>query len=235
MALVPGSTNERAVKAATERLRVPNVRFVMVRGYAEAMLALETDRVDAIATGEVVMWGLRNQSCIKDQLVMTGRLLSCDPYGLMLRRDDSAVRLMVNTTLAGIFRLYGPCRGGASRQPGPLRITRMIPPRPLRSSERAPRAIRGTGVGRVWGAAGRARPSATWIVRLPHLNHGGIAGGITGATSEGRSGPGIRAEDPIVAFAPEADFTQQVGEGKTLDLGKMRGHPVANGKRGDRK
>ncbi|MCC7426840.1 MAG: amino acid ABC transporter substrate-binding protein [Alphaproteobacteria bacterium] len=104
VALVLGTTNERAVKAAIERLRIPNVKVLMVKDHAEALLALETDRVDAYATDEVVLWGLRNQSRIKDQLVITGRLLSYDPYGLMLRRDDSAFRLLINTTLAGIFR-----------------------------------------------------------------------------------------------------------------------------------
>ena len=38
-----------------------------------------------------------------------------------------------------------------------------------------------------------------------------------------------------VRFEPDPDFTQQVREGKTLDLGRARGLPVANGKRGDRK
>lgn len=104
VALVLGTTNERAVKAAIEQRRVQNVKILMVRDHAEAMLALETDRVDAYATDEVILWSLRNQSRFKDQLVITGRLLSYDPYSLMVRRDDSAFRLLVNTTLAGIFR-----------------------------------------------------------------------------------------------------------------------------------
>ncbi|MCG8512151.1 MAG: transporter substrate-binding domain-containing protein, partial [Rhodospirillales bacterium] len=35
--------------------------------------------------------------------VLVGNFLSYDPYALMLRRDDSAFRLMVDRTLADLF------------------------------------------------------------------------------------------------------------------------------------
>ncbi len=35
---------------------------------------------------------------------MVGRFLSYDPYGIMVRRDDSAMRLLGNSVLADLMR-----------------------------------------------------------------------------------------------------------------------------------
>jgi glutamate/aspartate transport system substrate-binding protein len=104
IAVPSASTNERAVKALIDAGKLKNVRILNVKDHAEGLIALETDRVDAYASDDIVLYGLKSKSKIKSDLDIVGRFLSYDPYGLMLSRDDSAFRLLVNKTLADIFR-----------------------------------------------------------------------------------------------------------------------------------
>lgn len=99
-----GSTNERTIKAKIEELKLANVRLVNLKDHAEGMLALETGRIDAYCNDEVVSYGLMAKSKAADQLAVVGRLLSFDPYGIMVRRDDSAFRMVGNRALASLFR-----------------------------------------------------------------------------------------------------------------------------------
>jgi glutamate/aspartate transport system substrate-binding protein len=98
-----GSSNERVLKTLVDELKL-TPRYVTLRDHAEGMLALETGRIDAYAHDEVGAYSLLSKSTQKDRFDVVGRLLSFDPYGLMVRRDDSAFRFVVNGTLAMIFR-----------------------------------------------------------------------------------------------------------------------------------
>ncbi|NJO32066.1 MAG: amino acid ABC transporter substrate-binding protein [Rhodospirillales bacterium] len=99
-----GSTNERVVKALIDAGKVKDVRILNLKDHAEALVALETDRIDGYASDDIVLYGLISKSRIKNELEVVGRNLSYEPYGLMLPRDDSAYRLVVNRTLAELFR-----------------------------------------------------------------------------------------------------------------------------------
>ena len=103
VALAQGTTNERAVKAAIEAKGM-NVKILPVRDHAAGYLTLETDRVDAYSTDHILLFGLISKSKSPDDYMVTGRFLSYDPYALMVRRDDSEFRLLVNKTLSDIFR-----------------------------------------------------------------------------------------------------------------------------------
>ena len=91
------------IKALIEQLKL-NLRLVTVRDHAEGMLALETGRIDAYVHDEVGQYALLAKSTQRDKFEVVGRLLSFDPYGLMIRRDDSAFKLVANRTLATIYR-----------------------------------------------------------------------------------------------------------------------------------
>lgn len=103
IALAQGTTNERAIKAAIEEHGL-EVDILPVRDHAEGFLALETDRVDAYSTDHILLHGLIAKARDPESYMVTGRFLSYDPYALMVRRDDSAFRLLVNTVLSDIFR-----------------------------------------------------------------------------------------------------------------------------------
>ncbi|MCH8152720.1 MAG: transporter substrate-binding domain-containing protein [Planctomycetes bacterium] len=67
-------------------------------------LALETGRVDAYATDDVLLYGLISKSKNPDQWQVTGRFLSYDPYGLMVPRNDSTYRRIGTILLADLMR-----------------------------------------------------------------------------------------------------------------------------------
>lgn len=104
IALAQGTTNERAIKEAIEKLKIQNVKVLNVKDHAEGFLALETDRVDAYSTDDILLYGLIAKAKNPAAYDVVGRFLSFDPYALMLPRDDSAFRLVVNRTLAEMFR-----------------------------------------------------------------------------------------------------------------------------------
>ncbi len=104
IALSVGSTNERVVKALIDAGKVKDARILNVKDHAEALVALETDRVDGYASDDIVLFGLISKSRIKNDLEVVGRNLSYEPYGIMLPRDDSAFKLVVNKALADLFR-----------------------------------------------------------------------------------------------------------------------------------
>lgn len=99
-----GSTNERVVKALIDAGKLKDIRILNLKDHAEALVALETDRIDGYASDDIVLYGLISKSRIKNELEVVGRNLSYEPYGVMLPRDDSAFRLIVNKTLADLFR-----------------------------------------------------------------------------------------------------------------------------------
>ncbi|MCX7367045.1 MAG: amino acid ABC transporter substrate-binding protein [Alphaproteobacteria bacterium] len=101
--VAPGTSNEKVLKEWLEKLKI-ETRVVSVRDHAEGMLALETGRIDAYAHDEVGAYSILSKSTQKEKFHVVGRLLSFDPYGLMIRRDDSAFKFTVNKALAMIFR-----------------------------------------------------------------------------------------------------------------------------------
>jgi glutamate/aspartate transport system substrate-binding protein len=101
--VAPGTSNERTLAALIDTLKL-KVRVVTVRDHAEGMLALETGRIDAYVHDEVGQYALLAKSSQRQKFEVVGRLLSFDPYGLMIRRDDSAFKFVANRTLAKIYR-----------------------------------------------------------------------------------------------------------------------------------
>lgn len=104
IALSQGTTNERAIKEAIEKLKIQNVKVLNVKDHGEGFLALETDRVDAFSTDDIQLYGLIAKAKNPAAYEVVGRFLSFDPYAIMLPRDDSAFRLVINRTLADMFR-----------------------------------------------------------------------------------------------------------------------------------
>ena len=104
IAVVSGSTNEKAVKALMDSGQVKGAQLVATRDYAEGIAAVEAKKVDAFATDDIVLFGLLAKSEKKQELEVVGRYLTYDPYGVMYRRGDPDFRLAVNKALARVFR-----------------------------------------------------------------------------------------------------------------------------------
>jgi glutamate/aspartate transport system substrate-binding protein len=103
LVVLPGSTNEQALKAYIEQRKM-NTRVLNAREHAEALLALETDRVDAYGSDDVLLYGSRSRAKNPDQYVVVGEFLTYDPYAIMLPRNDSAFATLADKAITKMFR-----------------------------------------------------------------------------------------------------------------------------------
>lgn len=101
--LSSGTTNEKAIKAAIEAGGL-DVDIVPVKDHSQGWLALETDRIDAYGSDDVLLYGLISKASDPSAYQVTGRYLSFDPYALMVQRNDSTFERLGRATMAGLMR-----------------------------------------------------------------------------------------------------------------------------------
>jgi ABC-type amino acid transport substrate-binding protein len=100
--VIRGTTNERAVMAQIKRRQL-NVAVVPFGSGDEAMAALESEKVAAFASDRLLLVGALNKAKDPRALTMLPEHLSIEPYGIVLPRGDSSLRLAVNTALAQLY------------------------------------------------------------------------------------------------------------------------------------
>jgi glutamate/aspartate transport system substrate-binding protein len=101
---VPQGTNsEKSVKALAETPAYKGTQVITFPDHAAGVLAVETDRIDGYVTDDVVLLAIRNSARSKDQLTVTGSLLTFEVYGIVIRRDDPDFKLVVDTALAELY------------------------------------------------------------------------------------------------------------------------------------
>src|SRR5262245_7231362 len=103
IAVIRGTTNERALEAQAKRRQL-NVTLVQVGSGDEAMAALEGGKADAFASDRLLLVGAIAKAKEPRSLALLPDQLSIEPYGIVLPRGDSSLRLAVNTALAQIYR-----------------------------------------------------------------------------------------------------------------------------------
>jgi len=101
--VAPGTTTE---KALSDFLRTQSIAatVVSVKDHDEGLAALQTSKIDAYASDRIILVGLVLQARGTARYALVPDDLSYEPYGFMVRRDDSAFRLVANRTLARIYR-----------------------------------------------------------------------------------------------------------------------------------
>jgi glutamate/aspartate transport system substrate-binding protein len=121
VAVVSGTTNEQALVRRSQQIPMNLVR---VKERAEGIAMLEAGKVDAYASDKLLLLGIQ----WKDPKAMRllGDDLSIEPYAIALPRGDWALRLAVNTALAGVFSgseiafIFQSWFGPIGLKPGPL-------------------------------------------------------------------------------------------------------------------
>ena len=98
-----GTTNERALVVELEKSKV-KAEVVLVKDHAQGMLNLESGRVDAYTTDDVLLYGMISTSKDPGQWEVVGDFFSFDPYSLMIPRNDSDYRLIATRTIADLMR-----------------------------------------------------------------------------------------------------------------------------------
>jgi ABC-type amino acid transport substrate-binding protein len=103
VAVVPGTTTEKALRAALEKSFV-NAKLVPVKDHREGLAAVESGKASAYASDRVILVGLLLDSGKLDQFGLAEEPFSYEPYGFMVRRNDADFRLVANRTLARLYR-----------------------------------------------------------------------------------------------------------------------------------
>jgi ABC-type amino acid transport substrate-binding protein len=98
--------NTTAALRLPEALKARGVsaQIVLAANTEEAIAMLEAGGVDAYANDRIILLGAASRARDPARLALTEEDFSVEPYGLMMRRDDSAFRLAVNRGLAEIYR-----------------------------------------------------------------------------------------------------------------------------------
>lgn len=97
------STNAKAISDTVTSLGL-KTEIIEVGDHQDGFEALKAGEVDAYSTDHVLLHGLISEAQEPGGFEVVGRFLSYDPYALMLRRGDPAFRLIINRTLARLFR-----------------------------------------------------------------------------------------------------------------------------------
>jgi ABC-type amino acid transport substrate-binding protein len=103
IAVVAGTTNERAVKTQLARREI-TATVVPFPTRDEAFAALEDGKADAFASDRLLLVGAGLKARDPKSLHILSEELSFEPYGIVLPRGDADFRLAVNT---GLSHLYG--------------------------------------------------------------------------------------------------------------------------------
>ena len=103
VAVIPGTTTEKSLAEAMKRAAV-TATVVPVKDHDAGVAALDSGTADAYASDRVILVGIGRTSKNPEKLSLTDEYFSYEPYGFMLRRNDSAFRLSVNRALARLYR-----------------------------------------------------------------------------------------------------------------------------------
>jgi polar amino acid transport system substrate-binding protein/glutamate/aspartate transport system substrate-binding protein len=116
-----GSTNERII-----REKYPQAQLVVFPDQAAAFTALAQGKLDAYTNDGIQLWGLKVKAPKPDEWEIVGDFYSYEPFGMMMRRNDSEFRATVNNTLmeaiegGEYFKLYDKWFGPKGDVPYPM-------------------------------------------------------------------------------------------------------------------
>jgi glutamate/aspartate transport system substrate-binding protein len=103
IAVIGGTTTEEAIVRALNALSGTAI-LVPVKDGAEGMRELARGGVDAYAADRVVLARLRQRQAKPADFDFIEGDFSFEPYALVMGREDPELRLIVNRTLAGLYR-----------------------------------------------------------------------------------------------------------------------------------
>lgn len=101
--VVTGTTTQKVLQDYLRQASLA-ATLVPVKDHDEGLAAVQGGKVDAYASDRVLLAGMILQARGTQRLALLPDTLSYEPYALVVRRDDSAFRLVANRTLARLYR-----------------------------------------------------------------------------------------------------------------------------------
>ena len=98
-----GTTN---IKQMTELNAQRNLgmNILTAKDHAESFLMVETGRAVAFAMDDILLYSLVASAKKPEDFMITPEALSVEPYGMMLRKDDTAFKNVVDNAIIGLFK-----------------------------------------------------------------------------------------------------------------------------------
>ncbi len=81
-----------------------NLNILAAKDHAEAFLMVETGRAAAFVMDDILLYSLVAGAKAPGNYVISADALSVEPYGIMLRRDDSAFKKVVDEAMITTYR-----------------------------------------------------------------------------------------------------------------------------------
>src|SRR5437773_7889752 len=98
-----GTTN---IKQITEINGAQNLgmNIISANGHPEAFQMVETGRAVAFVMDDILLYSLAAQSRSPGDYAISSEALSVEPYGIMLRKDDTAFKKVVDAAMVDTYR-----------------------------------------------------------------------------------------------------------------------------------
>jgi len=103
VAVIPGTTTEAALREQL-KAHLIDAKVVNVKDHAEGMAKLDAGETAALASDQMLLIGQLMKSPNAKSYTLAQELFSYEPYALVVPRDDSAFRLVVNRALVQTYR-----------------------------------------------------------------------------------------------------------------------------------
>jgi glutamate/aspartate transport system substrate-binding protein len=98
-----GTTSERLLRTFNERLG-GKLDIVMARDHGESFQLLESGKVAAFMMDDALLYGERAKAQHPDEWIVVGTPMSFEAYGCMMRRDDMALKRVVDRALTRLMQ-----------------------------------------------------------------------------------------------------------------------------------
>ncbi|MEJ8822004.1 transporter substrate-binding domain-containing protein [Variovorax humicola] len=103
VAITAGTTNMQVVRKYNEEKKL-DIDIISAKDHADALLLVESDRADAFAMDDILLFGLRSNSKSPADLEVVGESLQVEPYACMLPKDDPQFKALVDGVITGMMK-----------------------------------------------------------------------------------------------------------------------------------
>jgi glutamate/aspartate transport system substrate-binding protein len=98
-----GTTNIRLVARLNVKKKL-RMNIIAAKDHAEAFRTMQAGRAAAFFMDDILLYGLVANSKNPGDFVISSDALSVEPYGIMVRKDDSAFKKVVDAAMTRLYR-----------------------------------------------------------------------------------------------------------------------------------
>ena len=98
-----GTTNFRVMRNLITEQKLP-IELIGAKDHAESALLVQSGRAAAFAMDDILLYGLRASALNPAELAVVGEPIQVEPYAIMMRKDDPAIKALVDGVVAGLMK-----------------------------------------------------------------------------------------------------------------------------------